>query len=114
MAWCKVLSYDLGWRCNTERPGTKPGAIALHIEGPITEDIADLSPLRPEDFQGILEILRTGKTTWYESSGQMLITREEKPAELHEQNPAMSLLEEDFIGYSWCEDRYPPGMATMM
>ena len=77
--------------------------------GPISEEIADLMPLGSEDYQGILEILRSEKTIWYESGCKMLVTREQKPSELCEDNSAISLEEDCFRGYTWQEDRYPLG-----
>ena len=75
--------------------------------GPISEEIADLMPLGSEDYHGLLEILRSGKTIWYESGCKMLITREQKPSELCEDNPARSIEEDSFRGYTWQEDRDP-------
>jgi len=107
MTWKKVLGYELGWQLNAEK---RPGAIALRIEGSISEEIADIGPLRSEDYYGILEILLSGKTTWYEPDCKFLITREQMPCELSEDNPARSIDGVYFRGYSWAADRYPPGV----
>jgi len=56
-----------------------------------------------------LEILRSEKTIWYESGCKMLVTREQKPSELCEDNSARSIEEDCFRGYTWQEDRYPLG-----
>ena len=79
--------------------------------GPISEEIADLMPLGSEDYHGLLEILRSGKTIWYESGCKMLVTREQKPSELCEDNSARSIEEDCFRGYTWQEDRYPLGVT---
>ena len=109
MGWRKVIGYELGWQCTAKN---RPGAISLRIEGPIgpiSEEIADLMPLGSEDYHGLLEILRSEKTIWYESGCKMLVTREQKPSELCEDNSAISLEEDCFRGYTWQEDRYPLG-----
>ena len=110
MAWRKVIGYELGWQCTAKN---RQGAISLRIEGPIgpiSEEIADLMPLGSEDYHGLLEILRSGKTIWYESGCKMLITREQKPSEpCEDNNPATSIEEDSFRGYAWQEDRYPLG-----
>jgi hypothetical protein len=109
VAWRKVIGYDLGWQCTAKN---RQGAISLRIEGPIgpiSEEIADLIPLGSEDYYGLLEILHSGKTIWYESGCKMLITREHKPSELCEDNPASSIEEDSFRGYAWQEDRNSPG-----
>lgn len=109
MGWRKVIGYELGWQCTAKN---RPGAISLRIEGPIgpiSEEIADLMPLGSEDYHGLLEILRSEKTIWYESGCKMLVTREEKPSELCEDNSARSIEEDCFRGYTWQEDRYPLG-----
>lgn len=68
-------------------------------------------PLGSEDYHGLLEILRSGKTIWYESGCKMLITREQKPSEpCEDNNPATSIEEDSFRGYAWQEDRYPLGV----
>ena len=111
MAWRKVIGYELGWQCTAKN---RQGAISLRIEGPIgpiSEEIADLMPLGSEDYHGLLEILRSGKTIWYESGCKMLITREQKPSELCEDNSATSIEEDSFRGYAWQEDRYPLGVT---
>jgi hypothetical protein len=109
VAWRKVIGYELGWQCTAK---SRQGAISLRIEGPIgpiSEEIADLMPLGSEDYHGLLEILHSGKTIWYESGRKMLITREQKPSELCEDNPATSIEEDSFRGYNWQEDRYSQG-----
>jgi len=111
VGWRKVIGYELGWQCTAKN---RQGAISLRIEGPIgpiSEEIADLMPLGSEDYHGLLEILRSGKTIWYESGCKMLITREQKPSEpCEDNNPATSIEEDSFRGYAWQEDRYPLGV----
>lgn len=107
MTWRKVLGYELGWQLNAEK---RPGAIALRVQGNISEEIVDISPLRSDDFYGLLEILNSGKITWYESDLKLLITREHMPCGQSEDNPARSTDGIYFRGYSWADDRYPPGV----
>jgi len=109
VAWRKVIGYELGWQCTAKN---RQGAISLRIEGsigPISEEIADLIPLGSEDYHGLLEILHSEKTIWYESGCKMLITREQKPSELREDNSAISIEGDSFRGYTWQQDRYPLG-----